>query len=265
MIRLFTVVSVGLSLFLTGCGATLPVMRLSHASDEEFKDFVKGVAAHVRCELANAVAIEYSPTDPKRSMLYKWAAKIALTIRALDKGTISPGVTADAAPNVFTFSAGANASTSGTREMTMTYFLPFDELLQGKKIPVSQRILPNCDIVSQETGIREPIAGNLGIHQTLKSAFETWDGSRTLSERIKNGPFETVTHHVTFEVVAGGDATPTWRFVNVTANPNAPFISANRTTTDELLITVGPDALGDHKELDTSFEIERLRSAFRRP
>jgi len=185
-------------------------------------------------------------------------------VRALDKGTISPGVTADAPPNVFTISAGGNASTSGTREMTMTYFVPFDELLQGKKIPSNQRAPQNCDVVSNETGIRDPIAGNLGIHQTLKAAFETWDASRTLSERIKNGPFETITHHVTFEVVVGGDATPIWKFVNVTANPNAPFISANRTATDELLITVGPDALGDHRELDTSFDIERLRSAIRR-
>lgn len=254
-----------MSWLLAGCGATLPVMRLGHSSDEEFKDFVRGIAAHVRCELFNAVAIEYSPNDPKRAMLFAWAAKIALTVRALDKGTISSGVTADAPPNLFTIAAGVNASTSGTREMTMTYFIPFNELLQGKRIPFNQRKPQNCDVVSDETGIRDPIAGNLGIHQTLKAAFETWDASRTLSERIKNGPFETITHRVAFEVVAGGDATPTWKFVNVTANPNSPFISANRTTTDELLITVGPDALGDHKELDRSFDIERLKGTFRRP
>lgn len=250
---------------LSGCGSTLPVMRLNYASDGEFKEFVKGIAAHVKCELFNAVAVEYSPTDLKRAMLFRWAAKVALTVRALDKSTISPGVTADAPPNVFTIAGGANASTSGTREMTMTYFLPFDELLDGKRIPFHQRPPQKCEVLSAETGVREPIAGSLGIHQTLKAALETWDSARTLSDRIKNGPFETITHHVTFEVVAGGDLTPTWHFVNVTADPNAPFLSGSRTTTDELLITIGPDALGDHKELDTSFDIERLRSAIRRP
>jgi hypothetical protein len=252
-----------ISFLLAGCGAILPVMRLNHASEEEFKEFVKGIAAHVKCELANAVALEYTPYDPKRAMLFKWAAKVALTVRALDKGTISPGVTANTPPSVFTIAAGANLSTSGTREMTMTYFLPFDELLEGKKIPPNHRLFPDCDVVSQETKIYDAIAGNLGIHATLKSAFETWDSSRTLSERIKNSPFDTITHHVTFEIAAGGDATPTWKFVNVTANPNGPFLSATRTTTDELLITVGPDALGDHKELDASFQIERLRSVIR--
>lgn len=66
-------------------------MRLNHASDEEFKDFVKGIASHVKCELANAIAVEYSPNNPKRALLFNWAAKVALTIRALDKSTISPG------------------------------------------------------------------------------------------------------------------------------------------------------------------------------
>lgn len=259
----FSIAVFSMSFFLGGCGTTLPVMRLNHATDEEFKDFVKGIASHVKCELTNAVAMEYSPNNQKRAMLFTWAAKVALTIRALDKSTISPGVTANSPPSIFTISAGANASASGTREMTMTYFLPFHELLEDKKIPVNQRQLKDCARVSQETGIREPIAGNLGIHQTLKAAFETWDASRTLSERIKNGPFDTVTHHITFEIAAGGDATPTWKFVNVTANPKDPFISANRTTTDELLITVGPGALGDRKELDTSFQIERLRSVIR--
>ncbi|SCB08328.1 hypothetical protein GA0061099_1001233 [Bradyrhizobium yuanmingense] len=265
MRRVLSVAGVLLSVFLGSCGSTLPVMRLSYASDNDFRNFVKGIAEHVRCELYNAVAREYGPNDPKRAMLYSWAAKIALTIRALDKSTISPGLTADAPPTVFTIAAGASGSTAGTREMTMTYFLPFKELLDGKKISFRERPPQYCDVITNETGVREPIAGNLGIHQTLKAALETWDSSRTLSERIKNGPFETITHHVTFEVVAGGDITPTWHFVNVIANPNAPFLSGSRTTTDELLITIGPDALGDHKELDRSFEIERLRSAVRRP
>ena len=62
---------------------------LNYASDGEFKDFVKGIAEHVKCELYNAVAIEYAPDNPKRAMLFKWAAKIALTVRALDKSAIS--------------------------------------------------------------------------------------------------------------------------------------------------------------------------------
>jgi hypothetical protein len=250
---------------LGSCGASLPIMRLQYSTEERFKEFVKGIALHVKCELANAVAREYSPYDPKRKALFKWAARVALTIRALDKGDFNPGVSVFNTAATRTLAVGGAFETNGTREMTMTYYLPFDELLQGRKVPVERRELPNCDIITSETGISDVIAGNLGIHETLKAAFETWDAGLTLSERIKEGPFDTITHHVTFQVIAGGSATPTWKLVNVTVNNTSPFLSATRTTTDELLITVGPKALGDRKELDTSFGIERLRSVINRP
>lgn len=240
-------------------------MKLNHASDEEFKRFVLAVASRVKCELANAIALEYSPDDEKRKALFNWAARIALTVRALDKGDVNPGVSVFNAAATRTLAVGGQFETNGTREMTMTYYLPFDELLQNMKIPPNQRKFSDCEGQTREIGVYDAIAGDLGIHQTLKAAFETWDAGFTLSERLKGGPFDTITHHVTFQVIAGVSATPTYKFVNVTVNNTSPLFGATRTTTDELLITVGPKALGDHKELETSFGIERLRSVINRP
>jgi hypothetical protein len=254
---------------LGGCGAQLPVMRLNYADEERYSTFVRAIGDHVRCEVQRSVALEYRPDDPKRAQLFDWAAKVALTVRALDKGTANPGVSVLNTAATFTLAAGGQFETDGTREMTMTYFLPFNELLNNGARPkdkkridfVSQQLL--CDSLVLENGVTEPIAGNLGLHASLQAALNAWDAQNTLSERIKGGPFDTITHHVTFVVIAGGSVTPSLKFANVTANSSSPFVSGMRTNTDELLITIGPGQLGTRKELDDSFFVERLRSAIR--
>lgn len=256
---------------LTGCGAQLPVMRMGYADEESYSKFVRAIADHVRCEVQRAVALEYRPDDPNRAQLFGWAAKVALTVRALDKGTANPGVSVVNTGGTFTMAAGGQFETDGTREMTMTYFLPFNELLNNGAPPKlkkrvdyeSQALL--CDNLVFENGVKEPIAGNLGLHESFVAALNAWDSRNTLSERINGGPFDTITHHITFVVIAGASGTPTWKFANVTANTTSPFLSASRTNTDELLITIGPGQLGSRKELEESFFVERLRSAVGRP
>ncbi|MQW33992.1 hypothetical protein [Sinorhizobium meliloti] len=252
---------------LTACGATLPVMSYRHRSDEDFARFVRSIAAHVRCELHRAVALEYAPNDPNRKVLYDWAAKIALTIRAFDKGNFNPNVSWVNGGEILKTTVGAQVETNGTREMTMTYYLPFKEMLVAKnQVDVRGQTL-DCESISTEY---EPIAGNLGIESTLQAALQSWDGFGTLSDRIEGGPFETITHKVTFQVTGGMTATPTWTFTDVTVNPNATVLGATRTRTDELLITMGPTTLGARQErvpspaLNQSFEVERLRDVLNR-
>lgn len=248
---------------LTACGTTLPIMNYSHKSDEDFALFVRSIAQHVRCELRHAVATEYAPEDPNRRQLYDWAAKIALTIRAYDKGNFNPNVSWLNGPGILKTTVGVQTEANGTREMTMTYYLPFKELLSsrdrideaGKKIDCSKL---NDDV--------EPIAGNLGIASSLQASLQAWDGFRTLSENLEGGPFETITHKVSFQVTGGMSATPTWTFTDVTVNPNPSILSATRTRTDELLITMGPTVLGTKKEripspaLNEAFGVERINT-----
>ncbi len=251
-----------LGLELAGCGAVLPVMKVERPTENDFRDFVLGISAHVKCELGNAVALEYSDVDKRHNAIGKWAAKVALTVRALDKGDVNPGVSVFNTAATRTLAVGGQFETNATRELTITYFWPFDELLNARSIRPPGQV--DCDEVSRETNVHAPIAGNLGIHETLKSALETWDHGLA-SEHIKDSPFDTITHHVTFQVIAGGSATPTWKLVNVTANNTSPFLSATRTQTDDLLITMGPNTLNGRKELDSAFQTERLRSVINRP
>lgn len=262
-----SIVCVSATTVLAACGATLPIMDYRHRSDEDFARFVRSIAAHVKCEMHRAVALEYAPGDPNRKVLYNWAAKIALTIRAFDKGNFNPNVSWVNGVEILKTSLGAQVETNGTREMTMTYYLPFKEMLPSADVTDTAGQQLDCSKVSSEV---EPIAGNLGIENTLQAALQSWDGFGTLSDRIEGGPFETITHKASFQVIGGMNATPTWTFTDVTVNPNPTFLSATRTRTDELLITMGPTQLGTRKErvpspaLNQSFEIERLRDVLNR-
>lgn len=49
-----------------------------------------------------------------------------------------------------------------------------------------------------------------------------------------------LTHEVKFEVVTGGELTPTWKLINATVNPSGTFLSGSRDRTHYLTITMGP-------------------------
>ena len=262
-------------LLLAGCGSTLPIMDLRHPDGPRFDTFVYDVAQHVRCELGRAVKANVY-NDPKRlAVLRSWAAKVALNLKVVDEGSANPSVAVFNMPQTFVFAATGQYRGDATREMTMTYFLLLSELideqdpeaLDANHLPVPCR--------SANDGFA-PIGGDLGIEQTLESSLKSWDSMYVLSDRVQGGPFDTISHHVQFLVVAGATATPTWKLVRLSADTSGNLFSLNRTTTDDLLITLGPTQLGSRKvatgyvraaipsqDLNETFLTERLRTAIR--
>lgn len=257
-----------------GCGATLPILDVARPTDGGFADFVTSIAAHVRCETAVAVLREYDPSDPKRSILSTWAARVALNIKAFDRGNLNPTIQALNPVQNFIFSAGANLETNATREVTITYFIPFQEVFRNR----FNYVAPNneyrsCDV---DRNAREPVAGSLGIYQSLHAAFSSYDSNKVLSEDVVGGPFDTITHHVNFVVQADASLNPRFNLVQVAVNPAGTLASAARTQTNDLLITFGPTVLGTKKllkretvalplpspSLNEDFNLERLRTTF---
>ncbi|WP_331293266.1 MULTISPECIES: hypothetical protein [Methylobacterium] len=263
---------------LTACGSTLPIQDIRHPDSNEFADFVQHVALHVRCELRRALKANIGKDQRLIKMTQKWAAKIALNIKAIDEGAAGPNVIGMPNPS-FLFTAAGSYKADATREMTMTYFLTVKELLEEQSPaddpdinPVTQ--LPNpCQ--SADDGFA-PIGGDLGIAETMQAAFTSTYSVHSLSDVIKDGPFDTISHHVNFTVVAGATATPTWKLMRVSANTTGTLLSANRTSYDDLLLTIGPTQLDKRKllngpipsgtsELDQSFFAERIRTIFSTP
>ena len=59
------------------------------------------------------------------------------------------------------------------------------------------------------------------------------------------GPLQVVQHQVSFLIEGSGNVTPSWKFVDVSANTGGSLFSLNRNRKDTLLITMGPTQLGD--------------------
>jgi hypothetical protein len=68
----------------------------------------------------------------------------------------------------------------------------------------------------------------------LTGDFPTTDPT---NKNAKNG----ITHHVTFKIVTSGNVNPSWKLVDATINPLIPWFMANRTRSNDLLITLGPN------------------------
>jgi hypothetical protein len=57
------------------------------------------------------------------------------------------------------------------------------------------------------------------------------------NKNAKNG----INHHVTFKIVSSGNINPTFKLVDAMINGSGPLFSANRTRTNDLLLTFGPN------------------------
>lgn len=264
---------------LGACWAPLPVVDLEFSDPSVFRGYVEAIVRHVGCELGQSVQVEFSPDYPETYDLRKWAAKIALTLRAKNSLGLNGSTSIFSILSTANFSAGLGSQADATREIVITYFITFDELLRRQyKRHLDGKNFVSCseayeDIYNSSTTtadyLKRPIMGNLGIGLTLKTAMETWTTPGLLSSRIQNGPFETVTHHVTFEVKLNANANPALQFSNVSANIGGRLADASRTDTNEMQISMGPLVLGTRsvvpsKALDDAFYTERLRNILRR-
>jgi hypothetical protein len=66
------------------------------------------------------------------------------------------------------------------------------------------------------------------------------DFAKALQNEIKVAKKDVLQNQITFAVQYGGNATPTWKLVRVSANPSSTFLSAQRSRTQDLVITLGP-------------------------
>jgi hypothetical protein len=57
---------------------------------------------------------------------------------------------------------------------------------------------------------------------------------------VKNPPYNAWTEEITFVSAYGGTATPTWKLARISANTSSNLVVAQRTNTNDLIITLGP-------------------------
>jgi len=82
------------------------------------------------------------------------------------------------------------------------------------------------------------------LYMTLRSAFVeggvTGDFASDLQNEIRAAKKDVLQNQITFAVQYNGNVTPAWKLVRVSVNQSSPFFSAQRSRTQDLVITLGP-------------------------
>jgi hypothetical protein len=219
-------------------------------------------------------ALTGKPLTRRLTWLDDWAAQMTLTLTVDEKSTISPGVTLNTVlPNaISTFPSGnvttpqsssvalgASGSVDGTRKGVVSWYIDFREFTKDPmKLAAARRARDKLYAEARAAGtahVASPcnnprgvlIQGDIGfrewLYMTLRPAFVeggvTGDFAEDLKNEAKVSKKDALLHEVTFVVQYNGNVTPSWKLLRVSANPTGPFLSAQRTRTQDLVITLG--------------------------
>ena len=205
------------------------------------------IIIHISCEIAKGL------TEIKQHLGIKWftdwGTTITQSVTAEDQSGVSPGITGIepwhnailtfpfggnvTAPQSFSYSVGATASANALRTETIQYTF--------RNMDIEKYASPRCPHLQR--GVM--IDGDLDIDQFIydKAVIanagnaELYTKGSSLSIRP---PFNAFTEEITFVAAFGGTATPTWKLARVTANTSSNLLTAERTVTNDLVITLGP-------------------------
>jgi hypothetical protein len=234
-----------LSLCLAGCGLRTPNMQLNGQVTDEIID-ENAIVNQVQCELrqgvvaalANAHGALGYPVD----WLANWGAKVTFSLTVDEKGGLNPGfsyttplATIDKTAQSFTLGLGLNASSDATRKETITFTYAFADLIAANT-RLKDRASAPC---SNENGVTIHSDLRIGDFLMTKIAVASVPGS-IASEQYPASPYSALSDEITFVVVGGGNVTPTWKLVRISANSSGTFLNAARSKTNDILMTLGP-------------------------
>jgi len=235
---IFSVLACGF-LSLGGCGLYVPEMQEWYEDPENQKLTENEIINHIKCELHKGVdaAIDkyYGPgqrSGRTAKWINSWEATVTLKLSVDEKSSLNPGVSwiRPWTDSSFVLGAGYSTSAAATRNETIAFKYKLSELTKRG------RIAGECQPL-------RVISSDLKVGQFIdRKVFLTTVPGTVI------GPYSAFNYQVTFVVVYGGSATPTWKLVNLTANPNAPFVSAARSRTHDIAITFSPPNDGAKEE-----------------
>jgi hypothetical protein len=139
---------------------------------------------------------------------------------------------------LFPFSTG-----NVTNPQSFSYNFGGTASLNGLRTEVIQYTVRNKDAIKYQdcgnTGFGMMIDGDLKIKQFFHDKAEIAYAGNGLWD-TKNPPYNTWTEEITFILAYGGTATPTWKLAQISANASANLLVAQRTNTNDLVLTLGP-------------------------
>ena len=236
--------------FLVSCGLTAPRIEQGIYDETKLADFVQAVQINVACQLRKAVLETYynlSSNENDVEWLKSWSAKITMTLNVDEKTTFSPGINITRLfPSLqtkfgngevltngrsFDFGIGASVGATASNELQIGWFAIFSDFWGQEKF-----LTEPC-----HKNQKASIQGDLLIKTAVfAGAFPASLRNNISDPFVGGGRLDSIQHTVFFYIQAEGNATPTFRFVDVSANTGGPLLSQARDRKDTLLITMGP-------------------------
>ncbi len=210
--------------------------------------------------VADAEAVGFK--EPRQlDWLKTWVAQLTFTLTVDEKSQINPGVAINqvlpTATTTFahhplvstgqTFSMGLAAaySADATRKETLTLYIPLSPYTDDKSLAKARAWFSennySCPSVDAQPDFKTvEWLSDVTLGAYVKGGV-TGDYSKDLigAAAAKSG---ALSHQVTFVVIYSGGATPMWKLVNFTGSTTSPLFGAQRTNTQDVIITLGPPA-----------------------
>jgi hypothetical protein len=246
---------------LGGCGLFVPEKNI--LSPDHIVDPIKGttsegnyedtIVRHLVCEISSGIwratqnpyfYVPWLKSD-------NWGTSVTLTITVEDQSGLNPGLSLTTplensvrvfpvggnvtSPQSFALGLGGTGSASATRTETIQFTYVNSDLLAYAK-SIEKDGMVSCD--SYQRGVI--VESDLKIWQFIYDKAEIASLRNDQSAKKGYPPFNTFTENLSFVATLGGSVTPTWKFARVSVNPSGTFLSATRTNTNQLIITIGP-------------------------
>ncbi|MGY3238127.1 hypothetical protein ACVWZ4_001216 [Bradyrhizobium sp. USDA 4472] len=272
--KVAALVSAACCFMVGGCGTYLPdIVAPNEPHATAF--LINRILNHAKCELRDAVIAAHN-NDLKNALrchtrrltwLDKAKAKITIKLIAEEKGSLNPGLSfKQLLPSATTnFSNRTSISTPQSTALGLGGLLQADAT-RTENIDYTYDVA--ADFLNNQThDLVEPRPciekGGIFLDADLK--VQDWLDGATLPFLISaNVPSEVgttapdvLTHEANFVAMANGNITPSWTLVNVSANTAANLIAAGRTTTGDIIISLGAPS-----KVPQAHDIAKLNSGF---
>jgi hypothetical protein len=226
-------------------------------------------------EVARALKAKGLKVGRKLSWLDTWAAQVTLTLTIDEKSALNPGVAFNTpmipavtsfpgkitvtTPQSYSLGLGGTFSTDATRKETLSWFIDFSKFTDKASLKKAKLVKDRLEQAAKETGANSIIPCNQenGIFIQSDLKLREWiydvmlptfvqsrgvpDYANALKTEAKKSKKDVISHEITFVIIDSGNITPSWKLVRVSTNQGSlPLLSAQRSRTQDLLITMGP-------------------------
>jgi hypothetical protein len=255
---------------LSGCGLYVPEKDIFSQDNPDQNGSPQGrresdIVAHIHCEIRKGVYEAWAAMKSDIPWLKKWGSSVTLTLTVDEQSGLNPGLsviapfhnaygvvagpqslpltpaslaapTIAAIPQSFSLGLGASATAHSTRVETIQFTYSNKELLDSADTLLKRGQDLSCD--RGKNGIM--IESDLKISQFIfEKAVIAATANTTSSEHTIWPPYNTFQEQLTFVATFGGNVTPTWKFARTAVDPSGTLLSATRSNTNALTITIG--------------------------